>query len=128
MSVEAALKAIAHTAGQFNVLHPDSGSKIDFMIVRKDAWGREQLSRRQPLKLLPGPTAFAARPEDVILGKLLCYKEGGSEKHTRDICGILKRNGTNIDRDYIARWAVVLDVSDVWAAAEGHCPAPRDKS
>ena len=29
--------------GQFNVVHPTSGNKIDFMVSRRDPWGRSQL-------------------------------------------------------------------------------------
>src|SRR2546421_2018263 len=33
------------------------------------------------------------------------YREGGSEKHLRDITGILKSANVPIDRAYIAQWA-----------------------
>src|SRR5438477_9193339 len=37
VSADAARDAIRST-GQFNVIHPESGNKIDFMIARSDAW------------------------------------------------------------------------------------------
>lgn len=116
VSVDAAIQAARSPGSQFNVLHPESGDKIDFMIARKDSWGREQVSRRQRILLLPGKEAYAARPEDVIIAKMLYYQEGGSEKHMRDITGMLKVSGTIIDRDYIARWAANLNLTDVWQA------------
>ena len=33
---------------------------------------------------------YTARPEDLIISKMLYYREGGSEKHLRDITGMLK--------------------------------------
>lgn len=84
VSREAALEALAHE-GQFNVIHATSGNKIDFMIARGDAWGVEQLRRRVRLELLPGMRGFVASPEDVIIGKMVYYREGGSDKHLRDI-------------------------------------------
>jgi hypothetical protein len=57
-----------------------------------------------------------AAPEDVILGKLLYYREGGSEKHIRDITGIVKVSGQYLDRDYLARSAAQLGVADMWEA------------
>ena len=57
-----------------------------------------------------------ARPEDVILSKMQYYKEGGSEKHLRDIAGMLKISGENIDFGYIASMVKRLDVEDVWQA------------
>jgi hypothetical protein len=61
-------------------------------------------------------TAFVASPEDVIIGKMLYYREGGSEKHLRDITGILKVSGDQVDRAYVARWAAELGVTEIWQA------------
>ena len=56
---------------------------------------------------------FAA-PEDVIVKKLQYYAEGGSEKHLRDIGGVLRISASDVDRDYIAAWAERLGVLEVW--------------
>lgn len=117
VSVDAALQALRQPAGEFNVIHPESANKIDFMITRRDAWGRAQLSRRQQVQVFPNVLGFAARPEDVIIGKLLYFQEGGSDKHLRDITGMLEVSPDKIDRAYIDRWAVELGVSDIWSDA-----------
>ena len=57
-----------------------------------------------------------ARPEDVIVGKMVYYQEGGSEKHLRDITGILMVSGDDVDREYVAGWAERLGLAEVWAA------------
>jgi len=44
------------------------------------------------------------------------YKEEGSEKHLRDITGILRISGADVDRRYIASWVEQLGVSDIWGA------------
>ncbi|RPJ03448.1 MAG: hypothetical protein EHM31_00745 [Candidatus Aminicenantes bacterium] len=36
-------------------------------------------------------------PEDVILKKMVFYRDGGSDKHLRDIAGILKISSDAID-------------------------------
>lgn len=100
----------------FNVLHPASGNKIDFILPRADAWGQAQLGRRQRLNLLPDREGYAARPEDVIIGKLWYYAEGGSEKHLRDIAGILRISGATVDREDIAQWARKIGLLAVWEA------------
>jgi hypothetical protein len=41
-------------------------------------------------------------------------KEGGSEKHIRDILGVLKIRGAQIDRDYISDWARQLNLVEQW--------------
>lgn len=44
------------------------------------------------------------------------YREGGSEKHLRDITGILKVSADDVDRDYVTRWAGSLGLEDIWQA------------
>ncbi len=116
VSLSAAREA-ARTRGQFNVIHPTSGNKIDFMIARDDAWGREQIARRTRQPILPGREAFVASPEDVILGKLWYFREGGSEKHLRDIAAMLQVSGDQIDQTYIGQWARDLGLLEQWQAA-----------
>jgi hypothetical protein len=118
LSEEAARGAVA-SGGQFNVIEPESGNKIDFMIARRDPWGREQLSRRQRLPFLPKLEAFAARPEDIIISKLIYFEEGGSDKHLRDIAGIFAAGTQAIDRQYIERWVQSLNLANAWNAVLG---------
>jgi hypothetical protein len=115
VSLPAARQAVARRH-QFNVIHPTSGNKIDFMIARTDAWGREQLARGRKLELQQGTVASVAAPEDVILSKLLYYREGHSDKHLRDVAAMLQVSGDEIDSDYIARWAQQLGVTEIWRA------------
>lgn len=98
----------------FNVIHPDSGNKIDFMAVAENNWSQTQLERRVRLELLPGVWGYVASPEDVILGKLTYYREGGSEKHLRDIAGIVKVSRELIDDEYLSHQASQLGVQDIW--------------
>jgi hypothetical protein len=57
-----------------------------------------------------------ASPEDVIIKKLVYYREGGSEKHLRDISGVLKIMAAEIDRAYIERWVQRLGLTREWSA------------
>jgi hypothetical protein len=116
---EEAVREAVQKRFQFNVLHPASGNKIDFVFPRDDEWGREQWQRRQRIQLLPDREGFTARPEDVILGKLWYYTEGGSEKHLRDIAGILRISGAAVDQNDISRWAEKLGFAEVWEALLG---------
>jgi hypothetical protein len=111
----AAREAVS-TRGQFNVIHPASGNKIDFMIARNDPWGRMQLTRRIRRPIFPDREGFVAAPEDVIIAKLWYYHEGGSEKHLRDIAGILQTSGEAVDKQYVDQWARQLGFSDHWQA------------
>jgi hypothetical protein len=115
VSPTAAREAVV-AGGQFNVIHPASGNKIDFMIARRDAWGRSQLDRRRRELILPDRPGYAAAPEDVIVGKLWYYREGGSEKHLRDIAAMLQVSGHEIDRQYVDHWTKELGLSECWQA------------
>jgi hypothetical protein len=118
VSEKAAQEAVA-TSGQFNVIHPASGNKIDFIVARRDAWGRSQIDRRRREQILPGRPGYAAAPEDVIVGKLWYYREGRSEKHLRDIAAMLQVSGDQIDTAYVDHWAAQLDLTEEWQAVLG---------
>ena len=42
------------------------------------------------------------------------YREGGSEKHLRDITGILKVSAQEIDEGYIVEWSERLGLRPIW--------------
>ena len=102
----------------FNIIHRESMFKVDVFIPRPRPFLQSQLARvrKQTFSFETEVSARFASPEDVILNKILFYREGGSEKHLRDISGILKIQRDRIDRAYIAKWATELNVSDVWEA------------
>jgi hypothetical protein len=102
--------------GQFNVIHPASGNKIDFMIAGNSSWTAAQLARRKRVRVLPDLHADVAAPEDVILGKLIYFHEGASDKHLRDITGILTAGAETVDRAYIEKHATELNVLNEWHA------------
>ena len=85
------------------------------MFVNKDSeYDRLRFERRQRLPLLPGREAYFARPEDIIVYKLLYFREGGSELHIRDVLGILRISGAELDTRYVADWADRLGLGMVW--------------
>lgn len=42
------------------------------------------------------------------------FREGGSEKHLRDITGILMVSGDQLDHDYIENWAEQMGLETIW--------------
>jgi len=113
---EDAVREAIETHGQFNVIHPQSGLKIDVFVSKDTEYDRLRLARRWRLPLTPGQEAYFARPEDIVLYKLVYFREGESEVHVRDILGILKVSGTAMDTDYISEWARRLGLADLWEA------------
>ena len=99
---------------QFNIIHPTSGLKVDVIVATDSDFARERLRRARQLPVLPERTVPFASPEDVILKKMEYFREGESEKHLRDIAGVLRVQGDRVDRDYIDAWAAKLGLTDVW--------------
>ena len=113
VSESTAREAVAHR-GQFNIIHGASGVKIDVFIGKDTEYDRLRFGRRQRLPLVPGHEAYFGRPEDVILYKLLYFRAGGSDRHLRDIAGILAVSGRDVDVEYVSLWAHRLGVVDLW--------------
>ncbi|HEY7586292.1 MAG TPA: hypothetical protein VH866_07280 [Candidatus Deferrimicrobiaceae bacterium] len=101
---------------QFNIIHPASGLKIDIIAKKRDEFDENRFSRKRSLAVFPDRSADFASPEDVIIKKMEYYREGGSEKHLRDISGILRVSGEGLDFPYIERWAARKGLTEIWRA------------
>ena len=89
--------------GEFNFIHPESGLKIDFWVIKKnDKIGEEELSRRTAKKIDKQKVYFIS-PEDLILSKLRWYKEGASDRHLEDVESVLKLS--KVDLKYLKQQA-----------------------
>ncbi len=111
---EDSARRAVRSRSQFNIIHPESGLKIDVMISRGDEFDQSRFRRVRRLRPLLDTEVDFASPEDVILKKMVFYREGGSEKHLRDIAGILKISAGGIDLAYIDGWARKLGLEEIW--------------
>ena len=102
--------------GQFNILHIPSGLKVDLIVVRSRVFSQTEFSRRRRRRLGNGREVDVAQPEDLILAKMEFFREGGSDKHLRDIAGILRVCAGELDLAYIDGWAAELGLAKVWQA------------
>jgi hypothetical protein len=120
---EAAAQEAWLLRSQFNLVHLETGWKID-LILRKDrAFSREEFTRRERAEI-GGTTVFVASAEDTVLAKLEWARAGESERQVRDVIGVLQMRGDELDRGYIERWVDELGLADLWnrarLAAEGN--------
>ena len=111
------VQAVIARGGSFNIIHVPSGSKVDVIVRRQTAFAAEEFSRRRRVPFTEGVDASVATPEDVIVSKLLYYVEGRSEKHLRDIAGILRVSAGRIDERYVESWVSRLNLAEPWQAA-----------
>lgn len=107
----------------FNVLEPATGLKIDVMIATDSPFDRSRLSRGRRRPAAPTYDAWFVSPEDLILKKLEFYRDGGSDKHIRDILSVLKVRAGTLDRAYIDTWAAHLGVTAEWQVVLAQLPA-----
>ena len=113
---EDAVREAIHLRGQFNIIHPASGIKIDVIIKKDSRFDDSRFARLKRIYPAESYEANFAAPEDVIIKKMEYYRDGGSEKHLRDITGILKISKDRVDRDYISDWAKRLNLTEIWDA------------
>jgi len=101
ISPEAAEDAI-ETRFTFNIIHHQSGLKVDFWLVKKEPFGILEFKRRLRKKIFD-KEIFIISPEDLVLTKLLAYKETRSHRRLEDAESILK--SSKVDLKYIKNWA-----------------------
>ena len=104
------------TKGQFNIIHVDSGLKADFHTANRDelhGWAFRNVRQYTIGEL----TIRLAPPEYVIVRKLEYFREGGSEKHLRDIRGMLHTSGEQLDRAALQDWIARRGLRAEWEKA-----------
>ena len=109
-----ALEAGREGRGHFNVIHSETGLKADFFLAGRDPlheWAFQNV-REYPIGAL---RVRVAPPEYVILRKLEFYREGGSEKHLRDIRSMLGLSPQQLDRSVLTEWIRRLGLEAQWS-------------
>jgi len=123
VSDEAARDAVRYRS-QFNIIHPGSGLKIDVIVPPATEFNRLRFQRAQRVHAGPDWDATFSSPEDAIMMKMKYFQEGGSEKHLRDITGVLRTSGEKIDMAYIEQWAATLNLTAIWQSILARMSTP----
>jgi hypothetical protein len=106
---ESSVRSALQPPHQFNAIDQRSALKIDFWVLSDDAYQQEMFARRRPVSLV-GTSAWIASAEDVILHKLFWNKLMPSDRQLLDAAGIWAVQATQLDMDYMNRWARVLQI------------------
>jgi hypothetical protein len=112
ISEESVIDSILHKT-MFNVIHHETGLKIDFWILKDDNYSREAFSRRKKVNALD-INMFILSAEDMIINKLQWYKTSGVDKHLSDAKGIYYLQKENLDAEYLKKWTVMLSIADLF--------------
>jgi hypothetical protein len=101
----------------FNIIHRQTMFKVDVFIPSESPFQQSQHSRAQKQIIFTKPetSAYFASPEDTVLAKLEWFRKGNevSERQWRDILGVLKVRQGDLDIEYLRKWAIELNVSDL---------------
>lgn len=95
--LEAARHAIS-AKDSFNVLHNESGIKVDLFVLGDGTIDERQIDRRVRVSLAGGDL-WVTSPEDIVLRKLWWFQltDETSERQWRDVVSLLR--ATSVDRD-----------------------------
>ena len=97
---------------QFNAIDNRSALKVDFWLLRDDAFSKTMFARRVQVTILATP-AWLATAEDVLLHKLYWHTLSPSDRQLGDAAGVWAVQGTSLDIAYLRRWAAELGVAEI---------------
>jgi hypothetical protein len=110
------LECSRESRGHFNLIHQETGMKADVYVAARDPLHRWGLARRRRIPFGAGQLSLAP-PEYVILRKLEFFREGGSEKHLRDVSGMLA-TGLALDRAFLDEELRRRGLEELWRRVE----------
>jgi len=90
--------------------------KVDVFLAGQDAWSQRVVERRRSVEVDDrGTRVLVTSPEDIILHKLVWYREGGhvSDRQWLDALAVLRVQGEPLDIAYLKTMSDDLEVSDL---------------
>lgn len=106
------LECARDSRGHFNLIHHESGMKADLYPAARDDLHRWGFAHRRHIRFGHGQLSLAP-PEYVILRKLEFWREGGSEKHLRDVRAMLATD-LALDRAFLDAELRRRGLEDAW--------------
>ncbi|NIP95986.1 MAG: nucleotidyltransferase family protein [Akkermansiaceae bacterium] len=112
-----ALEVSREQRGHFNLIHHETGFKADIYLVGRDELHLWALSRAEAVDLDRDLVRFAP-PDYVMIRKLQFFKEGGSEKHLRDIRRMIESLGPDWPRETLTKLISKYGLEAEWDRAQ----------
>ncbi len=112
-SSEVALQEAVSRCSCANLIHTQTGFKIDLMVSRERPFEHSRFQRKQRIQDTDREF-WVATAEDTVLVKLEWYRAGGevSERQWRDVQTVLMTQ-VELDQEYLLRWAAQLGIADL---------------
>ena len=109
-----AMREAIERRGMFNIIHRESGYKVDFWILKDLPFNALRFARKCP-ETAWGIVLKVSTPEDTILAKLRWAEQsGGSETHFTGALRIYEVQYPLLDMAYLDDWARRLGVTALW--------------
>ena len=96
----------------FNIIHLQTGFKIDFIVRKRDAYSTTAFERRIRGEF-SDTTGWFSSAEDIILSKLQWHKLSESGRQIEDAVAVAKMQHGKLDIHYMKTWAENLGVEDL---------------
>jgi hypothetical protein len=97
---------------QCNLIHMESGEKVDFWVLTNSPFDRSRFERRIQARYGEHLLGVSSA-EDTILMKLVWDQQsGGSEKQTRDVLRVYETQFATLDEAYLSHWSRELGISE----------------
>ena len=119
----------------FNIIDTSRGEKADLIPLTMTPWYRHALRRRVRQRLHLSQTdpfdVWCARADDVIVGKLMAWREGRSHKHETDIRDMMVESYLDVppsEPGYLDEAYVDIEVAALGADVVAFWQALRDSA
>lgn len=94
-----------------SLLDRKSEMKVDLWLFGNDSFSASSFSRRKSKRVFETPMNFIA-PEDLIIQKLLWYKDAKSDRHLADAYSVYYGQKNRLNEKYLNTWAKKLGVTE----------------
>jgi hypothetical protein len=103
-----AIKDAIKTEFIFNLIHSQSSVKIDCIVRKNNEYRITEFKRRRKI-MLTDFEIYIVSKEDLIISKLIWFKDSNSELQRRDIQNLLE---TGFDYVYLLSWIEKLNLTE----------------
>jgi len=109
MSVDSVIDAVDKEF-IFNLIHFKSSIKVDCIVRKNDEYRMAEFDRRKKITLTDFEIYIVSK-EDLIISKLIWFKNSNSELQKKDILNLLK---TGFDKTYLLNWIKKLNFFEIY--------------
>lgn len=107
------IQEAAERRDHFNVIHFQTGFKVDFWIRKNTAYDQICFQRRFQGTMFDR-SVWLTSAEDIILSKLAWYKISPVlDRQLQDVLEVYEIQEDDLDQTYLNRWAATLGVADL---------------